>query len=156
VIVIACSQCSTAVRVTGEHEELRHLLGDQNEEWYPDRYPCPKTGCSGRAEFMESIDPVALLSLALHDLTPQEAYAAFHGLGLPEERDCGPTAVRAALLQSPIKNVDVRLIKGSNRSVLYKLELEDGTILFLGSSSFGATVYRMTKLQSAVARLGSG
>lgn len=155
-IIIACRECGMAVRVSGEHDEVQSLLGEQNTEWYPDLYPCPRAGCTSKAELMESVEPSALQTLSLHDLSPQEAYAAFHGLGLPEERDCGPTAVKTALLGSRIKNVDVRLIKGSNRSVLYKIELEDGTSLYLGSSSFGATVYRVAKLQSAVERLSSG
>lgn len=151
-IIIACKDCGTAVRVTGEHEELSHLLGEQNPDWYPSKYPCPTALCRGKAEFMEGIEPAALRLLNVYDLTPHEAFAAFNGLGLPEERDCGPTAVKDALMRSGIKDVDVRLIRGSNRSVIYNLTLKDGTILYLGSSPFGATVYRMSGLQSAVKR----
>lgn len=155
-IVIACKDCATAVRVTGEHEELSHLLGEMNSDWYPDKYPCPTAACKGKAEFMESIEPSALRMLNLYDLTPHEAFAAFHGLGLPEERDCGPTAVREVLLKHRIKEVDVQLIRGSNRSVIYQLVLEGGIILYLGSSPFGATVYRLAKPKSALERLDEG
>jgi hypothetical protein len=96
-IIIACTDCATAVRVTGEHEELSHLLGEMNSEWYPDKYPCPASLCEGKAEFMEGIEPAAMRALTLYDLTPHEAFGAFHGLGLPGERDCGPTAVEKAL-----------------------------------------------------------
>lgn len=152
-IIIACKDCGTAVRVTGEHEELSHLLGELNAEWFPDCYPCPTAVCQGKAEFMESIEPAAMRLLTLYDLTPHEAYAAFHGLGLPEERDCGPTAVEKALLESRIVELGTSLIRGSNRAVLYHLKLEDGTMLYLGSSPFGATVYRIARPQSAVERV---
>jgi hypothetical protein len=153
VIIIACKDCGTAVRVTGENDQLSHLVGELNQDWYPDKYPCPTAQCAGKAEFMEGIEPSAMRMLTIHDLTPHEAFAAFNGLGLPGEQDCGPTAVREVLLTNKVKAVDTRLIRGSHRSVIYSLTLEDGTILYLGSSSFGATVYRISKVQSAVKRL---
>lgn len=152
-ILIACKDCGIAVRTAGEHAELTHLLGEANEDWYPGNYPCPTSGCKGKASFMEGIEPAAMKMLDIHDLTPQEAFAAFNGLGLPAERDCGPEAVKNALLGNKVVAVGVSLIRGSHRSVLYSITMEDGTIVYLGSSPFGATVYRMAKLQSAVERV---
>ena len=151
-IIIACKDCGTAVRITGEHAELEHLLGEYCD-WYPNKYPCPSVGCGSCAEFQDAVAPAALRELTMYDLTPHEAYAAFHGLGLPEERDCNPTAVEKALVGKTIRAVHVALVRGSNRSVIYNLTTEDGAILSLGSSPFGAVVYRMSKTQSAVERV---
>jgi hypothetical protein len=156
VIIIACQECASAVRIVGENDELNMLLGEGNAEWYPDNYPCPTATCKGKAELMDGIESAALRLLTIYDLNPQEAFAAFHGLGLPSERDCGPTAVKEALLNNRIKDVDVRLIRGSNRSVVHRLTLENGMILYLGSSPFGATVYRISVPQSAVERFNGG
>ena len=152
-IIIACRECGNAIRVTGEHDEVQQLLGEHNQDWYPDKYPCPMPTCDGKSEFMDAIEPAAFRMLNIVDLTLHEAYAAFHGLGLPDERDCGPVAIRECLLSGRVKSVDVRLIRGSSRSVLYSITMEDGTTIHVGSSPFGAVVYRLAKPQSAVQRL---
>lgn len=149
-IYIVCTDCSTAVRVSGDQEEIDHLFGEMNTDWYPDKFPCPSVGCSSKAKLIDSIASSALKMLDIHDLTPHEAYSALHGLGLPAERDCGPTAVKELLLNNKVEKVDVRLIKGSNRSVVYSITMENGVTLFLGSSPFGATAYRIAKPTSAV------
>ena len=38
--------------------------------------------------------------------------------------------------------MDVKLLKGSNRSIIYSIEFENGERLYLGSSPYGALVYR--------------
>lgn len=154
-ITIACKDCGTAIRVAGEPEELSHLLGEQSD-WYPDKYPCPAASCNEKAELVDSIEPSAIKMLSVYDLTLHEAFAAFHGLGLPEERECGPTSVLAAFERNGIPHADVKLIKGSNRSVIYSITLADGTRIYLGSSPFGATIYRISELQSAVKRINAG
>lgn len=155
-IIIACRDCGTAIRVTGEHQELEQLLGAFNTDWFPDKYPCPTAICQGKACFVSAIEPDALRMLTVYDLTPHEAYAAFHGLGLPDERDCGPTAVKEALLKYKIADVSISLIRGSNRSVIYNLTLENGSVIYLGSSPFGAVVYRMATYQPAQQRVHEG
>lgn len=155
-IYIVCTECSTAVRVSGDQEELDHLFGERNTDWYPSNFPCPDASCDAKAKLLDSVASSALRMLEVHDLTPHEAYAALHGLGLPAERDCGPTAVKELLLTNQVAKVDARLIKGSNRSVIYSITMEDGTTLFLGSSPFGATAYRIAKPQSAVEQFDEG
>lgn len=140
-ITIVCNKCATAVRTVGEHEEVDVLLGEKSE-WYPDKYPCPS--CSGMASMVDAIEPAALKALDLYDLTPQEAYSAFNGLGLPKERECGPMAVREAF-KSPVKEIKCELIKGTNRTLLKHIIFEDGTRVYFGSSPYGATVYRIAK-----------
>ena len=140
-INIVCTDCGTAIRTTGDEGEVQALLGE-GTEWYPDQYPCP--GCSSKASVIDSIDPSALKALNIFDLTAQEAYSAFNGLGLPEERECGPLAVREAF-KSAVVTIKCDLIKGSNRSVLKSIVFADGTRMYFGSSPYGATVYRIAK-----------
>ena len=128
------------------------MFGELNTDWYPDKFPCPRHGCDAKAEFMDAIDPRAMAVLLVYEMTPGEAYAAFHGLGLPAEKDCGPTAVKQ-LFGKMLVGGDIKLIKGSNRSVVHNLVFEDGTILYLASSPMGATAYRLSKPESAVERV---
>jgi hypothetical protein len=87
--------------------------------------------------------------MVIHDITPQEAFAALNGLGFPPERDCGETAVRQAFA-SKITDVGVRQIRGANRSALEWIQFEDGTRLYVASSPHGAVVYRLAKRFSYV------
>lgn len=140
-IIIACATCSSALRVVGDFDEVQYLLGPQSD-WYPDKYPCWKD-CGGFAEYMQSIESAALGVLDLQDLTPHEAFVAFHGMGVPNERECSPSAVQEAFRSSPVKKVHARMIKGSHRSCVDLIELENGMKIFLGSSAHGAVVYRI-------------
>ena len=146
-ITIVCTQCGTAVRVMGISEEVSHLFGEQSE-WYPDKFPCPRVGCAGKAGIVETIEPSALLTLDMHELTPQEAFAAFHGLGFPEEKDCSATAVEQAFARSPVKRVQTHKVKGTHRSIIQWFELEDNTRIYLAGSAWGALVYRISKPHS--------
>jgi hypothetical protein len=138
-----------ALRISGEESEMDYLFGEKSE-WYPNKFPCPQADCNNKsAELMVSIKPEALSVLSVFDLTAQEAFAALNGMGLPEEQDCGPTAVRVAF-KEPIKSVDARLVKGTNRSVIDSIEFGNGTRVFLGASAYGAIVYRIAKKRSFV------
>lgn len=142
-IIIACLTCHVGLRTSGDEAEVHALLA-HGSEFYPDQYPCPTDGCPGKGQYLEAIDPAALSQLELHDVTPQEAFAALNGLGFPPERDCGETAVRQALTQKIVKS-GVRQLRGANRSILDWLEFEDGTRMYLASSAEGAAVYRLSK-----------
>lgn len=148
-VTIVCSiqECRTAVRIQGEDGEMESLFGE-GSEWYPDNFPCPR--CKAPSSIIDSISPAALKELTLTDVSAGEAYAAFNGLGLPEEHDCGPTAVADLLLKQRIVKADVGLIRGANRSVLRSLEFEDGTKMYLGSSPYGSTVFRLAPKRSIV------
>jgi len=145
VINIVCQKCSTAVRISGDPDEMESLFGKI------DKYRCPT--CQELAEEVDAIEPAALHALDVHDLEPSEAYAAFHGLGFPEEQECGPSAVVDLFRTFPVKDVKCEVIKGSNRSIVYNIEFSDGTKMYLGSSPYGATVYRIQKPYSYVERV---
>lgn len=148
-IFIVCKNCGTAIRTSGEPDQIRALFGESSD-WYPDKFPCPKLGCDHNAEFVENVESMALATLSICDLSPEEAFSAFSGLGMPDEHECGPLAVQEAL-KSPIKKIDAKILKGSNRSIIYWLETEDGTRIYLGSSPYGAIVYRIAKRHSYAA-----
>jgi hypothetical protein len=76
-------------------------------------------------------------------LTPQEAFVAFAGGGLPEESECSAARVAQLLKGARVKDVTTRHIQGTSRCALDSIELEDGTKLYLGASTHGASVYRV-------------
>lgn len=135
-----------AIRTVGDPDEMDHLFGEKSE-WYPDKYPHPDPDVKELGQYMMVIQPEALRELDVRDLTPHEAFLAMSGLGLPEERDCGPTAVTQAF-EHAVKSVKCRLIKGTHRSVLDSIVFEDGSELFLASAVEGAVVYRISKPRS--------
>lgn len=147
-IIIACLKCNVALRTVGEDAEVHQLVG-QGSEWYPDKYPCPTDGCPGPAEYCTGIQPSALAAMTLYEVTPQEAFSAFEGVGLPPERDCGETAVRLAF-EKKIVGLGTRQLHGKNRTVVTWIEFEDGTRAYFGASSEGALVYRLSKRFSYV------
>jgi len=140
-IIIACPQCRCALRTVGEDAE--QLLGKETD-YYPDRYPC--SVCPSKARIIDGREAKEYLD-DIRDLTPQEVFAALHGLGFPEEQDCGETAVQQALRRSPLRRAATRHVR-NGRCCLDRLELEDGTRLFIGSSSYGAVVYRIAEPHS--------
>jgi hypothetical protein len=146
-LIIACQKCGTAVRTVGEFGEVQHLVGP-GSDWYPDKYPCHKAGCDGTGVIVTNTEPKVLQSLDIVDLTPQEAFVAFHGMGLPTEHECGVMAVDRAFEASPVAKVHARNIKGTGRCAIDNIELEDGTKIFLGCSTHGAVVYRISKPHS--------
>lgn len=145
-IFIACLKCSSATRVAGDMEGSENLVGP-GSDWWPSSFPCRKAGCDGKAQVLESVDPEALAQFDIVELTPQEAFVAFHGLGVPEEQECGVLAVEQ-IFQKPIKRVRAWNIKGAGRSVIDFIEFDDGTRMYLGASTYGATVYRIAKVHS--------
>lgn len=139
-IIIVCQACCTAVRISGDPDEMQSLFGQM------EKYKCPQ--CDETMEEMEAIEPAALAALDVHDLEPGEAFSAFHGLGFPEEQECGALAVMKLFTEQTVKSVECHHLKGSSRSVIYNITFADGTKMYMGSSTFGATVYRIQKPHS--------
>lgn len=125
---------------------LRISPGDEGElegMFPPDAlYSCPWCGKLD-AEVHEFAEPKVLRDIEFFDVTPKEAFAATAGLGLPDEQDCSATAVEKLLKEQRVASVGVKMIRNSHRSIIDYIEFEDGTKMYLGSSSLGATVYRI-------------
>lgn len=150
-IHIVCLSCGFGLRVSpGVDDEVEGVIGPE-DPWYPDRYPCQQ--CGELAGIVPNIDGGVFSKLNLIDVSPFEALAALNGLGLPQERECSPSAVENTLTGARIRRVATRVIKNSHRSVLEFIELEDGTRVYLASSTFGATVYRISPKGSYVEAL---
>lgn len=136
----ACSCLRFALRVTGSAEECAALLGPGTPH---EHAKCPECGSQlQHASFLDS-DTLARIQFVVREVTPMEAHLVLEGLGFPEERSCGEDTVRAALVGQRIRAVDVREIRGTGRTVVDNITLEDGTTLFLAGSGWGATVYRV-------------
>jgi hypothetical protein len=84
----------------------------------------------------------------LTSVTPAEAYTALSGLGLPSEQECGPLAVEKLFNEQRVTRVASRLIRNTHRCIIDFIEFEDGTKMYLGSSTLGATVYRIAPKHS--------
>jgi hypothetical protein len=145
-ITLACLDCRLALRTVGDHGEIDGLL--IHTEWYPDRYPCPRSGCSGLMTLTDAIASSELDRLEMHDLSPQEVFQALQGMGLPSEKDCSVAHVQEALLQKRVLSLDIRSVSGTARSVVYSILLEDGVRVYFGSGPQGATVYRIAPKRS--------
>jgi len=93
----------------------------------------------------EAVTPKASLGVLFKELTVMEAYAAFQGMGLPEELDCSPKVVRALFTEKRIKHVALRGIEGTARSTLETITLEDDTVIYLTCGGAGVTIYRIRR-----------
>lgn len=143
-----CSCLRFAIRVMGGVEDRDTLLGTCTPHAHP---TCPE--CGGPLVAAAFVD-AALLSRVQHvlrELSPMEAHLAFEKMGFPEERSCGEDTVRAVLCQK-VTSVHVHEIRGTGRTVLESLTMEDGTTVFLSGSGWGALVYRVRKPHPYVAK----
>jgi len=145
-ITLACLECRLALRTAGDHGEIDGLL--IHTEWYPDRYPCPRSGCQGFMTLTDAIASDELDRLEIHDLSPQEVFQAMQGMGLPSEKACSVEHVQEAMAQKRVLSLDIRAVSGTSRSVVYSILMEDGVRIYLGSSPQGATVYRIAPKRS--------
>lgn len=144
-IYIVCTNCRTALCTHGDPDEVESLLGERSD-YYPDKYPCCVCGAMG--QYVRCIEPTALSSMAVHELTPQEVFAVLNGMGLPEEQECGPAAIQKVFHDSKVTKVHAKIIPGTNRSMLDSLEFEDGTRMYFGVSPTGPTIYRIARKRS--------
>lgn len=142
-IAILCQPCGKGIVVTpGDDGEVENLFFEEGE--LSRTLACPFCG----GDRLHKLDAAQTSTLEVQELTPKEAFAAFSGLGFPDEQDCSPTAVATALTSSPVKTVTARPIKGSHRALIEIIELENGTKLFFGASVHGASVYRISRPRS--------
>ena len=152
-LLIICLPCSLALRVMparvgsmNSQRELRELVGEGSTFWL-DKYPCPACEVHTSAVAEIQVDPRVLSELTVLDVTPHEAFAALHGMGLPEEQKCSLERVEELLREQPIRRVIGSTVEGAPpRTTLDALELWDGTKLyFAGTSGTGAVIYRITR-----------
>lgn len=137
-----CTCLRFAIRVLGDAEEQEALLGTRSPHT---ELLCPE--CRRVLKAAPFIEPDLLVRVQgiLRELSPLEAHFVFEDLGFPEERSCGEDTVRSVLVSHKIKEASIREIRGTGRTVVDSLTLEDGTTVFLSGSGWGALVYRVRK-----------
>lgn len=141
-MIIACPACSKAIRVVGDPEQIDHLLGSRSE-FAPDNYHCFACGKPATGHMEPEVEAQVLARLDIHELIPEEALAALHGLGLPDERSCYKEELERIFGDHGIK-LKGRQHHGLPRYYLDWLELQDGTRVFLAPSPRGVCIFRVT------------
>lgn len=141
-LYLACPACKVGLRVSpSELGEAEVLLGLELSDPYKTYYcfQCDKQ----RAVLILPERQGIPQDVNFFDVSPEEAFVALSGLGLPGEQDCGAAAVREALLTKRVVGVNTHMIRNSHRCIIESIEFEDGLKMYLGSSAGGALVYRM-------------
>ena len=148
-ILVLCQPCALGFRIMGGADEVDALVGECSDFW-PDKFPCPRCekDCMGVSEL--AADPRALRAFELVELTPQEAFAAFNGLGLPSEGQCTVEEITRLLREQPIRHLGAVNLPGTTRCRINFLELWDGTRLHFGAGAEGAVLYRRVLPRTAV------
>lgn len=145
-ITIACPRCNHALRVVGDIAETDTLVGTRSS-FHPNGYVC--FNCEGPAACVLSAEVSVLADrmLTVHEVTPQEAFAALNGMGIPSESTCCSEVVEAMFEKQGIK-VKGRQLPSTNRYVIDALVFPDGSTMHLGASVVGALAFRITKKHS--------
>lgn len=146
-MLVICSSmmCRTVTRIMASSpSELTYLVGERSE-WWPKKYVCP--ACDGQASgvYEGSIDPNEFKDFNVGELEAQDYFRFMMGVGLPEEQDCRLEVLQDIFHRGKVNKIAGKVIPGSKRFHLEWLEMEDGTTLYFGASTYGATVYRITK-----------
>lgn len=144
-ILILCPRCKCALRVTGDLSEMNSLVGPNSEFW-PDKFTCFR--CEKPAQGFLEAEVSIKTAIEIKEVSPQEAYAAIHGLGLMTERDIDQLVVETLLREHPVRRISAKDIPGGGRVMVDHIELWDGTRLHFGSSNDGAVIYRITRPHS--------
>ena len=142
-LVLLCGHCGAIYRCLDTEGAVDILVGNRSEFW-PDKYLCPNCGGQITGQHEEALPKGFHCDRAM-DLRPQELLVAMLGMGLPEEHRTTIAEVSSLLLSSKIKSVRGSNIPNTTRCVLDYIELEDGTRIYTGASSHGATIYKITK-----------
>jgi hypothetical protein len=124
-------------------QELDQLVGKRSDFW-PNKYPCPKCGEMMQGFIEKEVDYRVFHMMKFKDITPQEAFAAFNGLGFPEEQKCSLASVQELLREKPVRRIIGTDVVGQERTIIDALELWDGTKVYFGSAPEGAVIYRIT------------
>lgn len=145
-LFLLCDHCPKGLRISpGEPGELEGLFGDELD-YTPGSQRC--YDCGKTATFCDAVDPEVWGKLTIYDVTPAEAFAALNGLGVPEEQECSAAAVEKLFDEHQVTGVRARMIRNSHRCIIDYLEFDNGTKMYFGSSSLGATVYRIAPRHS--------
>lgn len=144
-ILIVCNDgnCGTVTRVMGEQDQLLSLLGPGSEYW-PDKFKCPRCEGLSTAEFEANLDPAGVNARNFIELEVQEMFLVQMGMGTPEQRDCRPHIIAEMFKSKKVHKIHARVVPGTWRTILEIIEFDDGSKMYFGASTHGASVYRIT------------
>lgn len=145
---LACSDCKMVWRTMTDTPLIW-----RGSEWWPDKYVCPR--CEGRHCRVCPSESIPS-DYSIHDLEPEELYAALHGMGLPSEMLCDGATVRELLANHKIEQVVGFDVPNTTRFIIHVLVLDNGTRIHLGASPSGAVVYRISRRHSYVKEVLNG
>ena len=156
-MLVVCSSliCMTVTRIWGSTAaDVEHLIGKKSTFW-PNQYKCPE--CNDHAAlFVEGeLNPANFKKFNERELEAEDYFRFLMGVGLPEEHNCNLEALQEVFHKKHISKIVGHPISGTSRYCLEALELEDGTKIYFGASSHGATIYRITKKPSYTEKASS-
>lgn len=140
--IFVCDSCHSGFRVIEDDiDRARMLIGESSDVG---KVVCPRCAAAlGRYREIE-VDGTVMRRLKVTDLTTDEMYAALNGFGLPEEVQCSRRRVQEVLENTKIKKV-VGRDTAAGRFVIDSILFEDNKRMYLGASSEGAVVYRISE-----------
>lgn len=147
-ITVACTKCPCAIRVIGDATEISTLVGAQSS-FHPDAYVCYSCGEKAACVLSPEVSALAERNMCVHELTPQEAFAALNGMGVPEEATCCAEVLVPMFASVGIK-VTGRQMPNTTRYAVDSLTFPDGRTVHLAASVVGALAYRITHKHSYV------
>jgi len=142
-----CKSCLLVVKVIGDPMAINGLI-KQHPRWKPG-HPCVG-GCGHRMERIPANEVGWVIAAAeqgavrMYELTPEQFFSAMCGFGLPEEISIEPESVVAFLKSAKVVDVKVET-SPTGRVVLHQIDLENGLSLHLSSSSYGPTIFKITR-----------
>ena len=146
-ILFVCDslECKTVTRVMGRSvDEVQALVGE-GSEWWPKGYKCPQCEGPASALYEIQINPNQFKDFHVRELDSEDYFRFLMGVGLPEETDCSIEALQKIFHDGTVKKIAGHRIPGAKRFCVEWVEMADGTRLYFGASSHGATIYRIVK-----------
>jgi len=138
----------SSLTVIGEPAEVETLVGSRSD-FHPDKYVCFECGLPAECLLTAEISAMAGRSLRINEVTPQEAFAALMGMGIPAEATCCAEVVEPMFEAQGIKVTGYQM-PHTTRYVITALTFPDGRTMHLGAAFPGALAYRITKKHSYV------
>ena len=149
ITMLACDNCLMVIRVLGDAEVIDNLI-IRHSKWTAG-WPCVSENCHECMRRVTDTEEVSGIFAAadtslirVNELSPEDAFKALCGLGLPEEIGALPEVIRALLLSNKVKDIQ-NWQSASGRTVIDWLELENGVRIHLASSPAGPIVYKITR-----------
>jgi hypothetical protein len=139
-ILFVCSNCPAGYRVAGTWFKIQELLV-AHPRWREHDKECPLCG-----KVLLLYSSKTAPHREWRQLDVEEFFKALCGFGLPEELGCTPKAVAALIQANPIIGIDMAAA-GSERTVVYSINLSNNMMLHLASSPEGPCIYKITRTQ---------